>query len=185
MTQREFVLLLLPTVTRKLKRSMPSLLPHPPVLAHTIYQAISFDGALREEGFHLSGTSAQIAQGNKEWKGVSDTVLGRSDWFNAWLHGEKQCTMLPSNSKFFHISASPDGRSFVPHTLVALEQYHASLTSGDPWGMVDDQAEESGQEQYLRPTNSARRVKDLFEQVTGQPNLLVRLTPSLTSVYIR
>lgn len=82
------MLLLLPVVTRKLKRSVPSLLPHPPVLAHTIYQAISFDGALREEGFDLSGTS----QGTNEWRGVSDTVLGRSDWFNAWLQGEKQCT---------------------------------------------------------------------------------------------
>lgn len=74
---------------------MPSLLPYPPVLAHTIYQAVSFDGALREEGFDLSGTSVEVTQGKNEWKGVSDTVLGRSDWFNAWLHGEKQCTMLP------------------------------------------------------------------------------------------
>lgn len=90
--QREFVLLLLPVVTRKLKRSMPSLLPHPPVLAHTIYQAISFDAALREEGFDLSGTSAGAIQEKEEWKGVSDAVLGRSDWFNAWLQGEKQCT---------------------------------------------------------------------------------------------
>jgi len=86
------VLLLLPVVTRKLKRSVPSLLPHPPVLAHTIYQAISFDGALREEGFDLSGTSAEVTQGKGEWKGISDTVLGRSDWFSAWLQGEKQCT---------------------------------------------------------------------------------------------
>ena len=86
------MLLLLPVVTRKLKRSVPSLLPHPPVFAHTIYQAISFDGALREEGFDLSGTSAQVSQGKNEWMGIGDTVLGRSDWFNAWLQGEKQCT---------------------------------------------------------------------------------------------
>lgn len=94
------MLLLLPVVTRKLKRSMPSLLPHPPVLAHTIYQAIAFDGALREEGFNLSGTSAEITQERNEWKGVSDVVLGRSDWFNSWLHGEKQCTGFPS-CRFF------------------------------------------------------------------------------------
>ncbi|KAF9650708.1 hypothetical protein BDM02DRAFT_3092586 [Thelephora ganbajun] len=142
---REFVLLLLPVVTRKLKRSVPSLLPHPPVLAHTIYQAISFDGALREEGFGLSGTSAEVTQGKNEWKGTSDTVLGRSDWFNAWLQGEKQ---------------------------FALDQYHASLTSGDPWRMADDQGNESGQEQDLRPTNSARRVKALIEQVTDRYSAL-------------
>lgn len=58
-------------------------------------------------------------------------------------------------------------------SLVALDQYHASLTSGDPWGMVDDQRDESGREQDLKPTNSARRVKDLFEQVTGQAHLVV------------
>jgi len=50
---------------------------------------------------------------------------------------------------------------------VALDQYHASLTSGDPWRMVDDQGNGSGQEQDLRPTNSARRVEALIEQVTG------------------
>ena len=96
------MLLLLPVVTRKLKRSVPSLLPHPPVFAHTIYQAISFDGALREEGFDLSGTSAEVSQGKNEWRGVGDTVLGRSDWFNAWLQGEKQCTSFtyPGNLSF-------------------------------------------------------------------------------------
>lgn len=51
---------------------------------------------------------------------------------------------------------------------VALDQYHASLTSGDPWRMVDDQGDEAAREQDLRPTNSARRVKTLIEQVTGQ-----------------
>lgn len=86
------MLLLLPVVTRKLKRSVPSLLPHPPVLAHTIYQAIYFDGALREEGFDLSGTSAEVTRGESEWKGIGDTVLGRPEWFNAWLQGEKKCT---------------------------------------------------------------------------------------------
>jgi len=103
MTQREFVLLLLPVVARKLKRSVPSLLPHPPLLAHTIYQAISFDGALREEGFDLMGTSAEATQGKSGWKGISDTVLGRSDWFNAWLQGEKQCTsfILPKTFEMF------------------------------------------------------------------------------------
>jgi len=34
--------------------------------------------------------------------------------------------------------------------------------------MVDDQGNESAQEQDLKPTNSARRVEALTEQVTGQ-----------------
>ena len=61
---------------------------------------------------------------------------------------------------------------------VTLDQYHTSLTSGDPWRVVDDQGDESGQEQDLRSTNSARRIKALFEQVTGQANLVTCLTTS-------
>lgn len=34
--------------------------------------------------------------------------------------------------------------------------------------MVDDQGDESGPDPDLRPTNSARRIKTLIEQVTGQ-----------------
>lgn len=58
-------------------------------------------------------------------------------------------------------------------SAVALDQYQASLTLGDPWRMADDQGNESGQEQDLRPTNSARRVKALIEQVTGQETLIL------------
>jgi len=110
------VLLLLPVVTRKLKRSVPLLLPHPPVLAHTIYQAISFDGALREEGFDLSGTSAEIIPGKSDWKGISDTVLGRSDWFNAWLQGEKQCTSFTQT-----VNLCSDDSPFVSRGLSVIQ----------------------------------------------------------------
>ena len=69
-------------------------------------------------------------------------------------------------------------RSQSPGLLsVALDQYYASLTSGDPWRMADDQGNESSQEQDLKPTNSARRVKALIEQVTGQENLVPYLNP--------
>ena len=98
--QSEFVLLLLPLLTRKIKRTVPSLLAHPPLLAHTIYQALVFDAALLEEGFTIQGTSA--SQGGKtsepraeggvgKWVGVSNAILGRKEWFDAWLAGEKQC----------------------------------------------------------------------------------------------
>ena len=112
------MLLLLPVVTRKLRRSVPLLLPHPPMLAHTVYQAISFDGALREEGFDLSGTSAGTTEGKSEWKGISDTVLGRPEWFNAWLQGEKQCTSfrnLPFRAVLIAIHSRPRSVLFLPH----------------------------------------------------------------------
>ena len=98
--KREFVLLLIPLLTRKLKRTMPSLLSHPSLLAHTIYQALSFDAALIEEGFTVLGTSAvrgkmgdsKGAGGDVEkWPGVSEVILGKKEWFDAWLTGEKKC----------------------------------------------------------------------------------------------
>jgi RAD50-interacting protein 1 len=80
---------------------MPSLLSHPSLLAHTIYQSLSFDAALIEKGFALSGTSAtrgemRDSQGRsgdlaEKWTGVSEVILGRKEWFNAWLAGEKKC----------------------------------------------------------------------------------------------
>lgn len=41
--------------------------------------------------------------------------------------------------------------------------------------MADDQGDESGLEHDLRPTNSARRVKALIEQVTGQEIIVLYL----------
>lgn len=89
--QREFTLQLLPLLSRKLKHTIPSLLPHPPLLAHTIYQALTFDAALSEEGFQLLETSA--IQNDKEgtWEGVSEVILGNLEWFEVWLLGEKSC----------------------------------------------------------------------------------------------
>lgn len=89
--QREFTLQLLPLLSRKLKHTIPSLLPHPSLLAHTIYQALIFDAALSEEGFQLLETSA--IQNDKEgtWEGVSEVILGNLEWFEVWLLGEKRC----------------------------------------------------------------------------------------------
>lgn len=90
----EFTLLLLPLLSRKLRRTVPSLTAHPPVLAYTIYQALSFDSALREEGFELTGTSAVLAGEDKadsKWDGISEVILGKKEWFEAWMEGERQC----------------------------------------------------------------------------------------------
>ena len=49
---------MLPVLEGKLRRTIPTLLAHPSILAHTIYQALAFDTALRDEGFDLPGTTA-------------------------------------------------------------------------------------------------------------------------------
>ncbi|KAF7320188.1 hypothetical protein MKEN_00803300 [Mycena kentingensis (nom. inval.)] len=141
---REFTLLLFPLLSRKLRRSMPSLLPHPPLLAHTIYQALLFDAAVREEHFTLAGTSASSSgksEDGDKWDGTSDIILGNDEWFSAWMEGEKQ---------------------------FAESQYNDIVSAIDAWQIAPDEAEEEGSPQDLRSTTSARRLKALVEQVTDR-----------------
>ena len=58
-----------------------------------VYQALAFDGSMREDGFALAGTSAARSDGS-QWLGLSDIILGRPDWFAAWLQGENECQCL-------------------------------------------------------------------------------------------
>lgn len=78
---------------------MPALLPHPPLLAHTIYQALAFDDALREAGFSFVGTTQQSqSDPEKGWEGMSDLILGQKDWFHAWILGERSCETISNLS---------------------------------------------------------------------------------------
>ena len=73
---------------------MPAVLPRLPLLAHTIYQALAFDDALREAGFGLTGTTQQSkVDPTKEWEGMSEVILGQKEWFEAWLRGERACEL--------------------------------------------------------------------------------------------
>ena len=90
--QREFTALLLPIISRKIRKSIPGLLPHPPLLAHTIYQALTFDSALRDAGFGLNGTTQQLTdETSKDWEGISEVILGQKEWFETWVRGERTC----------------------------------------------------------------------------------------------
>ncbi|KZT06301.1 uncharacterized protein LAESUDRAFT_653786 [Laetiporus sulphureus 93-53] len=147
---REFTLLLLPLLERKLHRTMPTLLAHPSLLAHTIYEALAFDSALREENFDINDTTAgepskdgKKSEGSK-WQGISDVILGRKEWFEAWMEGERKFTM---------------------------DQYIEIISASDAWLIADDEGDTEDAivtDRDLRPTNSARRVKALVEQVTDR-----------------
>jgi hypothetical protein len=114
-------------------------------LAHTTYQALQFDAALKEQGFELAGTSAGLVSQNKTWEGMSEVILSREPWFVAWLEGER---------KF------------------AEDQYNDIISAPDAWLVVDDSSGIDGDadrsDGELRPTNSSRRLKLLIEQVTDR-----------------
>lgn len=52
-------------------------------------------------------------------------------------------------------------------SLVTERQYEEIMNTPDAWQIVDDEGEQGAQDRELRPTNSARRIKVLVEQVTG------------------
>lgn len=112
--------------TKKLKRTVPLLLDTPAALAHTVYQTLIFDGSVRDGGFEMQRTwegrerskliqeeeqqkarskrqkaeDAKLVSTLVEWEGLSDVILGRKEWFDAWLAGEQRCKSLlnPSHS---------------------------------------------------------------------------------------
>ncbi|KAF9569869.1 RINT-1 family protein [Agrocybe pediades] len=135
---KEFTQLLLPLLARKLKKSMRSLLDHPPLLAHTIYQALTFDASMMEEGFDLEGTS--LSQQGPKWDGISQVILGNSDWFETWLAAERQ---------------------------FAEEQYNDIINATDAW-IISDDVDNDDVARDLKPTVSSRRIKSLIEQVTDR-----------------
>jgi len=143
---REYTRLLLPIVSRKLRRSVPSILSHPPLLAHTVYQCLAFDDALRDAGFSLVNTSAPPSSSSPEdWEGSSEIILGNKEWFESWLSGEQKFT---------------EG------------QYEEIIDAPDAWQIVDDEGEQAAQDRELRPTISARRIKVLVEQITDRYKVL-------------
>ncbi|KDQ20405.1 hypothetical protein BOTBODRAFT_183196 [Botryobasidium botryosum FD-172 SS1] len=137
----EFQRLLLPILSRKLRHTIPALLDHPSLLAHTIYQTLLFDGTMRDGGFSLEGTLAVgEADGDAApvWEGLSEVVLGNKEWFDTWLEAEKKFTDI---------------------------QYNDIIGSPDAWILVEEDAHAGGNT-AIRPTNSARRLKALIERVT-------------------
>lgn len=82
----EFTMLLMPILLAFLRVRIPALLTHPALLAHTVYQCVLFDEAVRDGGFALGKTS--LYDGG-EWEGLTGAVLREEGWFASWLEGEK------------------------------------------------------------------------------------------------
>jgi hypothetical protein len=84
-------MLLLPILLSLLRTRIPKLLDHPALLAHTIYQAVVFDDAVRAGDFDLSKTSIYDGVEGVEWEGLTGVLLREEGWFERWLAGEKRC----------------------------------------------------------------------------------------------
>lgn len=95
----EFTNLLLLIISRKLEETIPTMLPHPSLLAHTIYQTLAFDAALLEAGHDFRKSST-----NDVDRGTSDIILRNRDWFEAWLCGERKF----ADNHYIEIITSPD-----------------------------------------------------------------------------
>ncbi|KAM0792870.1 hypothetical protein ACM66B_002633 [Microbotryomycetes sp. NB124-2] len=131
----EFTTLLLPPLTIRVKHHMPQLLDMPPILAHTIFQLLEFDEVLRRRGYRPRGLKG-------DWKGLSDIVLGRKDWYSRWLEGERE---------FFD------------------KRYYAAISAQDAWQIVseDDYDPDDGRS-GTRPTNSALKVAELAQSLADR-----------------
>lgn len=51
-----------------------------------------------EGGFGISGTSASedLKGADGKWEGVSEVILSKKEWFEAWMEGEKKCKSITS-----------------------------------------------------------------------------------------
>jgi RAD50-interacting protein 1 len=138
---------------------------------------LAFDAALVEEGFIMSGTTASknlkageptVITGDLEnLAGVSAEILGRKEVFEAWLAGEKEC-----GCNVLLIHAVPLNDPLPSHGLetpVAETQYHEIISDPKAWVIADDdEGAELFADKDFKTTNSARRIKALVEQVTGE-----------------
>jgi hypothetical protein len=127
--------------------------------------------SLREAGFSLSRTLSQRSIGETEWQGISEVILGRKEWFDRWVEGEKTCEHRLSCQIKFTLS-----RTCVS---VVLDRYHEILGAKDAWSIVNDAGETGdtvGADNDLRYTVSARQLKSLVEQVTDRYSPLPNFT---------
>ncbi|BGP19054.1 hypothetical protein JCM10213v2_007137 [Rhodosporidiobolus nylandii] len=162
----EFTSLLLPPLSSRLRHHLPQLLSMPPVLAHTVYQVVEFDQQLRGRGYRPRTSATVLKEGEEpeyeeegEWEGLSETILGRQEWFERWLEGEREFF----DQRYFDTIGAPDAWHIVPE-----EDYDGEGASG------------------TRPTNSALRVKELAEQLANRyrPIPLRHTLPFLLNLHL-
>jgi RAD50-interacting protein 1 len=82
----DFITGLLNDLQRKLRKTMPQVLQQPALVSHTIHEVLTFDQTLRERYAYTAPDTSAFKLG------LAQVIVGNSEWFNAWLNMEKQCT---------------------------------------------------------------------------------------------
>ncbi|TXT04871.1 hypothetical protein VHUM_03954 [Vanrija humicola] len=136
----ELTMLLFPTLLAFLRTRIPHLLSHPALLAHTVYQTVMFDDAVREGGFELARTSV-YAGAEAEWEGLAGVVLREHDWFEQWLEGE---------------------RKFAESSLNTI------ISAPNAWNIATDDDDGEDADAALPSTESSRQVKAMIEGITDR-----------------
>lgn len=152
-TQNEFTTFLLAPLAARLRRHIPQLLTLPPILAHTIYQTLEFDGVLKSRGYRPRGHI-----GN--WGGLTEVILGQHEWFARWVEGEKACqSFLPLLAKWI--------ASLTRLLSVFDDKYFSAISATDAWQIVPAEDYDGADARSdVRPTHSALRVGELSDQLT-------------------
>lgn len=159
---------LLTPLRRKLASTMPSLLDHPSLLAHTVFQALTFDADLAE-----SFPASLSVLGGAGTRKISDDILDNSAWFNRWLDGEKDFALR----RFEEIMDSPDAWAIGSSDSLADDDeqvFHSPLSPGA------SAADEAGQ----RTTKSARSTIEILDSVSERYRPLPSLSQRLSFLAI-
>ncbi|GAA5849815.1 hypothetical protein JCM5353_008618 [Sporobolomyces roseus] len=159
----EFTSLLLPPLASRLRHHLPQLLSIPPILAHTVYQVVEFDQVLRGRGYRpriVLNEEGQMVEEQEEWEGLSEVILGRREWFERWLDGEREFF----DTRYYSAIGSPEAWH-----ILSPEDYDITSSS-------------SG----TRPTQSALRVKELSDQLSTRykPLPLKHTLPFLLTLHL-
>ncbi|TKY88521.1 hypothetical protein EX895_002509 [Sporisorium graminicola] len=163
---------LLTPLRRKIASTMPALLEHPSLLAHTVFQALTFDADLAES-FPPSLTVLDGAGTRK----ISDDILDNTAWFNRWLDGEKEFALR----RFEEIINSPDAWAIGSSDSLADDDeqvFYSSLSDANASGASTQDS--IGQ----RTTKSARSTIEILDSVSERYRPLPSLSQRLSFLAI-
>lgn len=163
-TTAELLHSLLTPLRRKLSSTLPWLLEHPSLLAHTIFQTLTFDSDLSEQ-FPPSLTASHGAGTHS----LASDILDNPIWFNRWLEGEKSFAL----QRFEEIMDSPDAWAIASSDSVADDENqlfspHTSTEEGEG----------------MRTTKSARSTMEILESVSDRYRPLPSLSQRLSFLAI-